>query len=354
VGVYKNGNRWYIDYYADGKRIRESATVPGVLPSKVTKTQAKKALNVRKAQIAEGNFDIATTKKGVLFDRLVEEFIKNYSKVNKKSWRRDVVASKPLLRYLSGKRISSIRELHIDKYKAQRLETISRYGRPISKATTNRELALLKTMFNYAIKRNWLRKSPLRVLSEDEFKQFYNEAAEHFKPILIMAYTTGMRVSEILNLKWENVDLDKGYLLVVNTKSGYSRQIQINSLLHDTLKSLEYSGSSEYVFYYRGERIGNIKTAFNAALRRSGVKKFTFHDLRHTFATNLVMSGIDLITVGELLGNRSVQMTMRYSHPTPDHKKKAVENLNIDLNGHKMDINKGSRKPKGNVTNREY
>ena len=85
---------------------------------------------------------------------------------------------------------------------------------------------------------------------------------------------------------------------------------------------------SDFVFHREdGARFGNVRTAFNAAVRRSGIEKFRFHDMRHTFATRLVMAGADLRSVQELLGHKTISMTMRYSHPTPKHRMWAVELL---------------------------
>ena len=87
MGAYQKGNRWYIDYYLpDGRRKREVVTVPGVEPESITRNDANKALHVRKAQLAEGKFDIIKTKKQITFDKLADDFIEHYSKVSKKSW----------------------------------------------------------------------------------------------------------------------------------------------------------------------------------------------------------------------------------------------------------------------------
>jgi len=209
MGVRKIGLRWWLDFYQNGKRVRESVTIPGKEPKDVTKTEALKALAIRKAELATGKFDIVQTRKQYPFDRVIKSFLENYSKPNKKSYGRDVVASKPLLKFFKGKKLSFINSWQVDKYKSRRLKTISRYQKPISKATINRELAFLKTMLNYTVRRGWLGANPLtgyklykeklnklRTLNKDEFQSFYNEASELLKPILITAYYTGMRKSE--------------------------------------------------------------------------------------------------------------------------------------------------------------
>jgi integrase len=367
MAVRRIGTRWWLDFYQNGKRVRESVTIPGKEPKDVTKTEALKALAIRKAEIATGKFDIVQTRKQVPFDRAVKSFLKNYSET-KKSSRSDNISSKALLRYFGAKNLSFINSWRVDKYKSERLKTIGRHGKLISKATVNRETAFLKTMLNYAVRRGWLSENPLkgyklykeklnklRTLSEEEFKAFCNSASDLLKPILVMAYCTGMRKSEILDLKWENVDLDEGYIRVEETKNDEPRIIPINKMLNDILNSVQYTSSEQNVFLnIKGEPVKEFKTAFNGALRRSGVKKFTFHDLRHTFATNLVMNKVDLVTIKELMGHSTIQMTMRYSHPTPEHKKLAVESLNVDLTGQNMGNNECLASTDNGVTNRNH
>ena len=110
MGVYKKNNRWYIDYYTpDGKRKREVVTISGIDPSRITREDAKRALYIRKAEIAQGKFDLTLTQpKTILFEKLVITFIEDYSKVNKKSWVRDTVSFKALSQYFGGKKLSYI------------------------------------------------------------------------------------------------------------------------------------------------------------------------------------------------------------------------------------------------------
>ena len=82
------------------------------------------------------------------------------------------------------------------------------------------------------------------------------------------------------------------------------------------------------VFIYRNKPLKDIRTAFTNACKRAEIKNVTFHTLRHTFATRLVLAGVDLATVSKLLGHSSIQMTMRYAHPTPEALKNAVSKLN--------------------------
>ncbi len=110
------------------------------------------------------------------------------------------------------------------------------------------------------------------------------------------------------------------------------REIPINQTLRETLQKQVRHLHSEYAFVDKeGKRFKEIKRSFKSALRRSGIKDFTFHDLRHTFASQLVMAGIDLTTIKELLGHKTLAMTLRYAHLAPSHKQKAVEMLDNTL-----------------------
>ncbi|MDA2920745.1 site-specific integrase [Desulfobacterota bacterium AH_259_B03_O07] len=364
MAVYKKNNRWYIDYYQpDGKRKREVVTIQGVDPKHVNRQDAHKALSIRKAQIAEGKFEIAHTKKPILFDKFVERYLE-YSKANKRSWTRDVVSSKSLLKTFGGKNLGQINSWLVEKYKVERSKEISRYRRLITKSSVNREIACLKHMFTKAIEWGLITSSParnvklfrvqpnkLRVLSNEEFQNIYNEASEFLRPILLFALNTGMRQGEILKLRWDDINLNQEYINVRDTKNNESRNIPINETLKIIIDSLKKNSDNEYVFAYKnGEPVRSVKTAFYSALRRSKIDKCRFHDLRHTFATRLVMAGVDIVTVKELLGHKDISMTMRYSHPTPQHKQHAVEKINISVMDTYLDTNTSNANLKTVVT----
>ena len=162
----------------------------------------------------------------------------------------------------------------------------------------------------------------------NEIDRLLRECSGHLNPIVIVALNTGMRRGEILNLKWENVDTNQRLIYIMGSKSGEKREIPINNLLLELLKRLRRSSKSDYVFSHKdGSPFGKVDKSFRSACKRAGIKDLRFHDLRHTFASHLVMSGVDLKTIQELLGHKSLEMTLRYAHLSPDHKRKAVDNL---------------------------
>ena len=213
-------------------------------------------------------------------------------------------------------------------------------GTQVKKATVNRELAFMKTMFNLAVEWGWLEENPtkcikllrgeekrLRILNRDEIFRLIESASERLKPVLIAAVSTGMRKGEILNLKWKHVDLLGGFLRVENSKNGEARDVPIGSHLRDTLLELKKDGRpGDYVFSNKnGERVRCVKEAFKQACRRAGISDFRFHDLRHTAASLLAAGVCDIITLQNILGHKTLAMTQRYAHLIPDKHEKTRE-----------------------------
>lgn len=243
--------------------------------------------------------------------------------------------------FFRGKYIQDIGAEEVERHKAKRRAEISEFtSRQITPATVNREVACLKTLFNKAAEWGRIEKSPIqrvkkfrepnlkeRILSRDEARRLIAEAAPHIKPILVLARNTGMRKAEILSLKWENADFIKGFILIEESKSGKSRTIPMNALVFETLRGMEKH--FDYIFFNPRTHghVQDIKTGFKAACRRAKIKELMIHDLRHTAATWMVGAGVDLVTVSKILGHSSIQMTMRYAHPTPENMRLAVSKL---------------------------
>ena len=171
-----------------------------------------------------------------------------------------------------------------------------------------------------------------RILTEEEEVKLLETVrtghkAKQLESIIITALNTGMRKGEILNLKWENVDFKNRLIIVEGTKNGEVRKIPMNQKLTATLEGAKKVSKGEYVFSENGKPYLDVKTGCWTALENAGIENFTFHGLRHTFGSWLGMAGIDLKTIQGLMGHKDIKMTVRYSHPTPEHKRKAVEIL---------------------------
>ena len=383
MALYKRGDNWYIDFTFHGQRIREM-----IGPSR---KGAEKVIAKRKAEIAENKFlDKRKEPDPVKFYDFAKEYLQ-WSNANKKpsSYRRDLSLMRQLNKEFETKAIREITTWQIEKYKAKRKEEINRPGAVMgsfkrerkdgsqeeiwyvdyrgpqgdkvrkiigpskkdaeayfakSKATTrpatvNRELALLKHMYSKAIEWGKYEENPakkvkllkgevkrVRFLMPDDVQKLLSNCADHLKPIVTVAVHTGMRKGELLSLNWDQVNFEQGIISLLDTKNHERRDISMNETVKATLTGMERKGS--YVFSAEdGGSFGDVRRSFETALRRSGIQDFRFHDLRHTFASNLVMESVDIVTVMELMGHKDLTMTLRYTHLAPNHKTKAVNIL---------------------------
>ena len=333
MGVYLKKGNWWIDYYVCGKRRRQKIGT--------NKTLAENVLRKRKVEIAENRFLDIRKKQRIKFEDFADEYVEIYLKPNNRSWRRaEAFNIKRLKSYFGGKYLYEITPLLVEKFKIQR-------RKEVSPATTNRVLTCLRSMFNRAIawgkfqgvnpvkgvkffKENNAR---LRYLEKEEIVKLLKYCRGHLKPIVILALNTGMRRGEILNLKWRDIDFRRGIIYLLKTKNNEKREIPVNEAVKTALIRVKKHPDSSYVFCGRdGKPFCHVRTSFFTALKKAGIINFRFHDLRHTFASHLVMSGVDLNTVRELMGHKSLEMTLRYSHLSQDHKKRAV-----DILGRRMD-----------------
>jgi integrase len=177
-----------------------------------------------------------------------------------------------------------------------------------------------------------------------------------FLPHLLLSLHTGMRMSEQHGLCWNQVDFERRQLHLSKTKNGDPRVIPLNAVALaalDQLKGAESKPGTSPVFpsVRTGDALQGPRGWFSTALDEAKVLDYTWHCNRHTFASRLVMAGVDLRTVAELLGHRTLQMVMRYSHLAPEHQTSAVDRL-VDFSGQKGHQNghRSVRREKGENT----
>lgn len=189
--------------------------------------------------------------------------------------------------HLKNCRLSKITPFMVKKYKVVR-EAV------VAKSTINRELACLRHMFSIAIKWGQAQRNPLsevkphkvhtqkeRIPSLEEVNRLLACSNGHTKDIIIMALNTGMRLREILGLKWEDIDLPKGYIKIRHTKNGKLRIIPMNPVVKETLSRVKKTENPCVFFDPRTcKPYNHIRTSFARALKRAGITGFRFHDLR--------------------------------------------------------------------------
>ena len=171
----------------------------------------------------------------------------------------------------------------------------------------------------------------VRFLSDEDEKKLRAVMTPDDWRLVAIALNTGLRQAEQFNLRWEHVNFDTGIITVPRAKNGEVRHVPMNDSVRSILRSLPSRMRSEWTF---PTRRGNPTQAdtwvlrkFKPALERAGIENFHWHDLRHSFASRLVMCGLPLTTVKELMGHKTIAMTLRYSHLAPEHLMQAVQKL---------------------------
>lgn len=347
MGVYRRGDSWWILYYLDGMRKRR--------PGGHSKKEAEALLGKVKKEIFEGKYFEKRIDAKITFADFCDTYYNTHMQLKAPGTKdRYLQTVKGLKKYFSNYLMAEITSKHIKQYQIKRLEETARGKKTkISPSTVNREVAVLRNMFNMGIQWGDFVDNPVkkgimfnekdfarnRFLTQEEATKLYNELNGHLKPIVIITLNTGMRLGEVLRLKWRDCNFADRKISLPKTKTG-KKEKPMNQIVYDTLVAWPKHPTSDYVFChpvdtphegFSGKPFGSVKTAWIKALKRAGITNFRFHDLRHTFASYCVMSGVDMKTVSELLGHKTMVMTERYSHLTDSHKQKAVERLSMNF-----------------------
>ena len=330
-GIYKRGSVYWIRYAGlDGQVIRESTGSEKF-------REAMDQLLAKKQLVREGKQPETKRIGRHAFNELAAAY-REWAQ-RQRCYRTKIYLIEQLHQRFANLPLGSFNTKLVELFQTERME---KGNKP---ATINRLVATLKHMFTKA--EEWemvgeeaakrIRKvklleennKRLRFLSREECDLLLEKCEPHLRPIVTVALNTGMRKAEILSLKREQVDFRHGFILLDKTKNGERREIPMNGTVRQVLQAQIKRLDIPYIFYDEktGEPYRECKRSFATACRRAGIKDFRFHDLRHCFASHLVMKGIDITTVKELLGHKTLTMTLRYAHLAPSHKVRAVEVL---------------------------
>ncbi len=351
--------RYQIDYYdPTGKRVRKDFE---------KKKNAETELAARQVSMADTTYFEKARSYTTTFDELIEKYIENFKHQRAFSRSKSYVIE-GLKDTLKGYLLKNISYLDLETYRNKLKNTLTMHGKIRTDATVNRTMACLRHMLAKAVEWDMLDRNPfdkgrslqlkennkrLRFLSEEEIDQLLAECpteapprqkgkfvqgpqAVHLRDFVIIAINTGMRKGEILSLKWPQVH--NGFICLDETKTDEARQIPINEDLAECFKSIRRRQpvGIKYVLADEiGRRIKDIKTAFNSALKRAGIRDFRPHDLRHTFASHYMMRGGSLGALQKILGHADVKMTMRYAHLSREFAKEEIRLLDGLTSGNK-------------------
>lgn len=332
--IKKRGPSWFLDFEHDGVHYRRK------LGRHISRTLAVKLSIKYRAEILGGNVGYGLKAKDLTFDAARQGYeawaVKEKRPLTVRSYKECL---RRLAESFSGKMMSQISPIAVQKHKHARKEA----GALVR---ANRECAVLKQVFNYCREQNLFDGSnPVdasveffpesrgkdRVVRPEEEERLLAKCKEPLRTMILVCLYCGPRMrSELLTLRWENVDLAHRTLTIIGAyaKNGKARTVPLNSLVHDALTRHPHPLKADWVFTTtRGTPYQSVRTAFNTACRKAGLTDVTPHSMRHTFASRLIENGVDPIKVTKLAGWSSIQMLDRYGHADPSGLAEAVERL---------------------------
>jgi integrase len=317
--IYKRGNTYWIKYYRNGRAFRESAQT-------TKESEVRKLLKFREGQIVEGKFPGFRVEK-ITFEELAQDLINDYTVNNKKSLDRVMLSLRHLETAFGGMKMINITTDQIKAYIARRK------SQGVSEGSINRELAALRRMFNLGAKQDPPKVSRIPyipMLKENNVRSGFFEYEEfiiiranlpdYLRPVVTMAYYSGWRKEEILNLTWDRVDLvrDVIYLDPGTTKNNEGRMLFLYGELLEVLREQKVIRDRDWpdcpwVFFNKGRPIREYKRAWTTACKKAGLPGKLFHDFRRTAVRDMVRAGIPERVAMAVTGHKTRSVFERYN-----------------------------------------
>lgn len=335
MALFRRGRVWWMGFPYQGKQIRRSTEV-------TDKKLAEKIYHKVMVQIAEGKWFPPEAGAEKTVKDLLERYLRDHSAPNRAptTHRGDVSRAQHLIRAFGDLTLKEMRPSLLAAHKSKRR------AEGAAAKTINNELTLLSHAFQLAVKEwEWVAENPVQRVSKEKVHNLIERwlTAEEearllaaspvwLQEIIVFAVNTGFRQSEILNLQWCNVDLFRRTITLLEQKNGGRDTLPVNAKTLEVLKARAKVRTlkSDYVFFNgAGHRMDarDLLRVFYPAMRKADVKRFRFHDLRHTFATRLVQAGADIYTVQKLGRWKTISMVMRYAHHYPESLRAGIEIL---------------------------
>jgi integrase len=325
MAVFKKQGVYWIDYYVSGRRKRER-----IGPDK---RLAETVLKKRHVAIAEGKYLDKAHVPRCTFDELAGLYLA-WARIHHQGFAPTQSRVKRLQEAFGPYQLKAITPLMVDEYLAKRATE----RKP---ASVNQESQVLRHLFKKAMEWGKALENPvthvrplrvnnrrLRYLSQEETGRLLTVADAYLRPMVITALHTGLRRGEMFALTWPEIDFRHGVVRVLHTKNGERREILMSRPLRATLEQLPRRVDTDVVFPGQaGHARVSIRGQFQRALREAGIEGLVWHDLRHTFASYPVMAGVHLTSVKELMGHKTIAMTLRYAHLAPDFQRDSINRL---------------------------
>jgi len=342
-GIYKRKDRhqefWISWVDAQGKRRRRKTNAHNI-------TQARAALNAERLRVEQARtLGFTPPDPGTLAEVSVKYLRHQKPRLSGKAYDRTRGIVENVLKPFFPGKLASIRKRDVQRFVTERSGSVS-------DGSVIRELGVLKHLLNYAVEQDLLPfnpaagvKSPkapagrVRYLQPGELKALLLACPKWLQPIVALAVSTGMRRGEILGLRMLDIDLQGNRLLLPQTKNGDGRVVYLNRTSKAALESVLPVDAPSASLVFEGINADYVTQTFRQACTDVGIADFRFHDLRHTAASWMRMSGADIHTVAQALGHKDLRMAARYQHLSHAFLEEAVGRLDRvfgDLSHHSV------------------
>jgi integrase len=359
---------WYVDYTRpNGKRTYHKIGQAELFTVMQARDIAQKFL----ASVKLGNDPVEVKevkKERITLKQLISDHYSPWVVENRRSGKETVDILNRAFGDFMDWPVEEISMLTVEQWR-----TKTRREKGLKASSLNRRITALKALLNWAVKRGIIEANPMgqlerlreedsntkvRYLSPEEKERLFaalderekliqdareksnlpdlseSAFADYLKPMIIVSLNTGIRKGSLFQLRWSDIDFQEGILTIQPSaeKSSKLLHIPMNEELEETLKTWQQQtrGKGDDLVFpspKTGKVLSNCQTAWENLLERAGIENFRWHDMRHDFASQLVIQGIDLNTVRELLGHADLKMTLRYAHLAPGNKLQAVRAL---------------------------
>lgn len=330
--IYRRGKTYWVKYYRHGKQFAESTHSDKL-------EVAKRILKTREGEIAEGKMPGICFDR-ICFDELMDDYLTDYRINGKKTVLKAEQCANLLLKEFEGLRAPEINTSCINRYIEKRR------GEDVANATINRELSALKRAFNLAakctppkvahvpyipmLKENNVRKG---FIEHEDYLALRGELPDHLKPVLAFAYLSGWRRSEILGLRWSQVDLREGIVRLEpgETKNSEGRTLYMEPELWEILTDLHRNRRMDCLFVFRlnGHEINYFSKSWNTACKKINRAGLLFHDLRRSAIRNMIRAGVPERVAMTISGHKTRCVFDRYNIVSQEDLKDAARKRQI-------------------------
>lgn len=323
-------------------------------------SDAKAWMMQEEVKIQQGLHIEGSERRGKTLTEAIEKFIDNepyhpYRTAHLREWQKSL-QHKVLLANINSPDINEI---------TSKWKKIGPFKIPLQPATLNRYLSSLSLLFESAKKWGWIVKNPVkesekfrepagrvRYLNDDERGRLFLACRKNsYRPlemIVLIAISTGMRKEELMSLRWSQVDLQKGIIILNKTKNGTQRRVYLRGNAFDRIREFSKVRRIDTDLLFPGEhrssanaknpkaakeRSFDIRKPWYRAIKDAQIGNFHFHDLRHSCASYLAMCGASHLEIAEILGHKTLELVKRYAHLSDTHTASVVERMNCKLFG---------------------